>query len=236
MSPATLSALAAWLQTHLDEPQPLKRPGPEEVTHLALALEPRDLPAHLTADALFVHRSRGVGEGWPGLGVLGAHDGFDLHLTTGPNRVLAARLGWQEVRPLHWEGQPAGLLATVPQPTWEALRAALHAELGGEDDSVAPTLPITGPLRVALMNRLNPGTAAMAAEQGAHVYLTGQLRPSALGAVRAAGLGVVALGHRRTEWWGLGQLADQLRAAFPGLQATLHPGSQGSGPQGPAEL
>ncbi|MVN85539.1 Nif3-like dinuclear metal center hexameric protein [Deinococcus sp. HMF7620] len=222
MSPATLSALADWLGTHLAEPQPLKRPGPEAVTRLALALEPGDLPTDPQADALFLHRSRGVGEGWPGLGVLGAHDGFDLHLTTGPNRVLAARLGWTAVQLLHWEGQPAGLLATAPQASWGELRAALHAELGGEDEALAPREPVARPLRVALMNRLSPGTVTLAAAQGAHVYLTGQQRPSALAAVQAAGLGLIALGHRRTEWWGLGQLADQLRAAFPGLETSLY--------------
>ncbi|MBZ9712804.1 Nif3-like dinuclear metal center hexameric protein [Deinococcus multiflagellatus] len=226
MSPATLSALAEWLQRRLDEPQPLKRPGPEAVTQLALALEPADLPARLAADALFVHRSRGVGEGWPGLGVLGAHDGFDLHLTTGPNRVLAARLGWTDGHVLTWAGQPAGLLATPPQTTWDDLRAALHAELGGEDASFPPA-QAGAPLRVALMNRLNPETVALVAGAGAQVYLTGQVRPSAVPALQAAGLGLVALGHARTERWGLRELARELRAAFPGLQTTVHPGPSG---------
>ncbi|WP_221090611.1 Nif3-like dinuclear metal center hexameric protein [Deinococcus aquaedulcis] len=228
MPPATLSVLAEWLQRHLDESQPLKRPGPEAVTRLALALEPADLPVRLAADALFLHRSRGVGEGWSGLGVLGAHDGFDLHLTTGPNRVLAARLGWTDGRLLTWAGQPAGLLATAPQTTWADLRAALHAELGGEDASFPPARAGAAPLRVALMNRLNPQTVALVAGAGAQVYLTGQVRPSAVPALQAAGLGLVALGHARTERWGLRELARELRTAFPGLQTTVSPGPPGA--------
>lgn len=217
-----LPALARWLTDTLGEPQPLVRPSARPVTRLALALEPGDLPAEpsaeLGADALFLHRSRGVGERWPGVGVLGVHDGFDLHLTTGPNGRLACALGWQDVRQVEWE-RASGLIATPPQPTWEALRSALQREFGGEDTSFPPA-DLQAP-RVALMNAMRPGLLEQAADSGVTVYLTGQLRPAAVAAAQARGVGVIALGHRRTEEWGLRQLARELKEAFPGLDTEV---------------
>lgn len=112
----TLPELAAWLHAEFGEAQPLKREGRSAVERLALALEPDDLPPALDADALFLHRSRRLGEGWPGLGVLGVHDGFDLALTTGPNRRLARVLGWRDVREVVWRGKLKGLVAAPPRP------------------------------------------------------------------------------------------------------------------------
>lgn len=221
--PPDLPTLARWLTDTLGEPYPLLRPTRRPVTRLALALEPGDLPAELEADALFLHRSRGVGERWPGVGVLGAHDGFDLHLTTGPNGRLARVLGWRDVQRAEWE-RASGLIATPPQKSWDALRSALLREFGGEDTSFAPTDPRAP--RVALMNALRPGLIEQAADLSVTVYLTGQLRPSAVAAARARGVGVIALGHRRTEEWGLRQLARELEEAFPGLETRVWAGER----------
>lgn len=221
MMPPTLKELADWLGAVFDEPGALRRTGPERVARLALALEPADLPPDVMADALFLHRARRAGDGWPGLGVLSVHDGFDEQLTTGPNRRLARALGWTKLREVVWEGRIVGLTATPPQRQWPELRAALHAELGGEDASWPPG--DSSSLRLALMNAMNPALVGHVADLGARVYLTGQLRPSAGGAARERGLGVIALGHRRTELWGLRQLARELRAAFPGLQTEVYP-------------
>ncbi|MFK7600680.1 Nif3-like dinuclear metal center hexameric protein [Deinococcus sp. SM5_A1] len=217
----TLHELADWLRAEFGEAQPLKRDGPPEVRKLALALEPADLPPEVDADALFLHRSLRVGEGWPGLGVLGVHDGFDLALTTGPNHRLARALGWRDVQAVVWKSELKGITATPPQQSWDELRAALHTELGGEDTSWPPA-DTSGPLRVALMNAMNPGVIEHVADGGVRVYLTGQLRPSASAAAHARGMGMIALGHRRSEDWGLRRLAAELRAAFPDLQTHVY--------------
>ncbi len=219
----TLQELADWLRAEFGEQQPLKRDGPPTVRGLALALEPADLPPEVDADALFVHRSLRVGQSWPGLGVLGVHDGFDLALTTGPNHRLARTLGWRDMRQVVWKSEVRGLIATPPQENWADLQAALHAELGGEDGSWPP-VPSAQPLKLALMNAMNPGLIEHVAAQGVQVYLTGQLRPSASAAAHALGLGVIALGHRRTEEWGLRRLAQELGAAFPELQLRVYSG------------
>jgi Uncharacterized conserved protein len=216
----TLGDLADWLSAALGERRPVLRPSSGPIHTLALALEPHDVPPELSADALFLHRSRGVGERWPGIGIglLAVHDGFDRHLTTGPNLRLAAKLGWQDVQLVEWE-RASGLLATPPETTWDALHAALRAELGGEDAALAPESAARP--RVALMNAMRPELLQRAAAQGVSVYLTGQLRPSAVKAAQALGLGVVALGHRRSELWGLRQLARELEAAFPGVRTQV---------------
>ncbi|WP_104989925.1 Nif3-like dinuclear metal center hexameric protein [Deinococcus sp. NW-56] len=223
MTPPTLTDLARWLQAELGEPEPLRRDGPAEVRRLALALEPAALPPTVEADALFLHRSRRVGDGWLGLGVLAAHDGFDIHLTTGPNYRLARALGWTDLEEVVWEGRVVGIMATPPQRNWRSLRAALHGELGGEDTSWPPQPP-AGSLRLALMNAMNPALIGHVTGLGVRVYLTGQLRPSAVGAAREQGLGVVALGHRRTELWGLRRLAQELEGAFLGLETRVYGG------------
>ncbi|MPY67299.1 Nif3-like dinuclear metal center hexameric protein [Deinococcus sp. SDU3-2] len=225
MTLPTLTDLARWLGAKLGESEPLRRDGPTEVRRLALALEPADLPPTLEADALFLHRSRRVGDGWPGLGVLAAHDGFDDQLTTGPNHRLARALGWSDVREVIREGKRVGISATPPQGTWREVREALLAELGGEDDSWPPAPDPSLPLRLALMNAMNPGLIAQVAEDGVRLYLTGQMRPSAVGAARERGLGVIALGHRRTELWGLRRLARELEEAFLGLETRVYGGA-----------
>nr|WP_246580980.1 Nif3-like dinuclear metal center hexameric protein [Deinococcus aestuarii] len=214
--------MARWLHVHLDEPRPLFRAGSPEVASLGLALEPADLPGRVETDALFLHRALRLGDALPGLGVVNAHDGFDLQLTTGPNLRLAERLGWREVRPLFWQERPVGLTATPPEPEWRAFHRALTEELRGEDRSWGPA--DTSFVRVALMNAMNPGLLGLTHSLGVNVYLTGQLRPSAQEAARALGLGVVALGHRRTELWGLRQLARELEEGFPGLRTEVYSG------------
>ena len=212
-----LPELTAWLKARLGEGATLCS-GPLQVGRLALALDPTDLPPTLEADALFLHRSHRLGNLFPHLSVLTSHDGFDAALTTGENRALARALGWQDVRLLTLQ-RAAGLIATAPQHNWPGLLAALEAEFGGLEEVVVP--PVFQP-RLALVNAMRPELLEELAAQGAGVLVTGQLRRSVLPRARELGLGVVALGHRRSELWGLRQLASELRGAFPELACTVY--------------
>ena len=213
----SLAALTGWFQARLPDTT-LSRPGAPQVSRLSLALDPRDLPADLPGGAIFLHRVHHLGAAFPGLAVLNSHDAFDAALTTGPNMPLAKKLCWQEVHFLELE-QASGLIALPPQRDWTRLLAALHAEFDGHE----ALLPLREPelQRVALMNAMRPELLEAVADLGVNVYLTGQMRPAALPTARALGLGVIALGHRRSELWGLRQLALELRAAFPGLECTV---------------
>ena len=217
MPPLSYHLLHDWLNTRLGDLSAL-RSGPLQVSRLVLALDPADLPPTLEADALFLHRSHRLGDLFPHLSVLTSHDGFDAALTTGENLALARTLGWQNVRPLQLPNA-AGLLGTAPQPDWPGLLAALEAEFGGLEEIVAP--PVFQP-RLVLVNAMRPELLDEVAAQGAGVLVTGQLRRSALQRARELGLGVVALGHRRSELWGLRQLASELREAFPELACTVY--------------
>jgi putative NIF3 family GTP cyclohydrolase 1 type 2 len=190
------------------------------VARLALALEAADLPPDLKADALFLHRANRLGEAFAGLAVLNSHDGFDLALTTGPNLALAQRLGWQDIQLVELE-RASGLVAQVPQRDWETFVDVLSTELGGYDELRRPRQPELG--RVAIMNAMRPELLHAAFGQGASAYITGQMRPGALSTARELGLGIIALGHRRSEEWGLRQLKRELEAAFPELSCTVYP-------------
>jgi putative NIF3 family GTP cyclohydrolase 1 type 2 len=215
----TLQALHAWLRQRLGEAE-VRRSGSGPVARLALALEAVDLPPDLKADALFLHRANRLGEAFSGLAVLNSHDGFDLSLTTGPNLALAQRLGWHDIQLIELE-RASGLSAQVPQRDWDTFVDVLSAELGGYEQLRRPREPELG--RVVLMNAMRPELLHTALEQGATVYITGQMRPVALGAARELGMGVVALGHRRSEEWGLRQLKRELEAAFPELSCIVYP-------------
>ena len=210
--------LHRWLNTRLGDAIVIRATG-AQVARFALALDPADLPADLEADALFLHRSFRLGDRLPHLSVIASHDGFDAALTTGQNLPLARALGWQDVQPIMPE-EAAGLLGTPPQTHWPELLAALATEFGGYEALLEPPDPQVS--RLAFMNAMQPALLTAVAAQGAQVYVTGQMRPGALPRARELGLGVVALGHRRTELWGLRQLARDLQTAFPGLECRIY--------------
>ena len=73
----------------------------------------------------------------------------------------------------------------------------------------------------AVVGAMNDALVREAHARGAGLYATGQWRQPARAAVRATGLGVVVIGHRRSEQWGLHALCRLLLAA--GFDARLAP-------------
>jgi putative NIF3 family GTP cyclohydrolase 1 type 2 len=57
-----------------------------------------------------------------------------------------------------------------------------------------------------------------AVERGVQVYITGQWRQPASESVTETGIGVIAVGHRRAEEWGLRALAGVLRERWVQLE------------------
>ena len=64
---------------------------------------------------------------------------------------------------------------------------------------------------------MNDALIREAADRGAGLYLTGQYRTPAQAAVNETGIAVAAVGHCRSEAWGLRALADVLRERWPEL-------------------
>ena len=220
----------------LDDPHGLfLPPGRRDMRRLGLALEPwPGLSAWAEAerlDLLFLHRPwrltdeqrHGLAAG--GIGVLAYHLAFDERLTTGLNPALAAACGWGEPAMLgEKDGRPLGMVCGLPEgQTFGAEAQRLREQFGGLEQ-VAP--PAGGPgvinTRVAVVGAMTDALVRAAHAAGAGLYATGQWRQPARAAVRETGIGVVAIGHRRSEEWGLQALARLLtrRANAEGTELT----------------
>ena len=204
-------------------------PGAEqrEVKRLGLALEPwpgiTSWVAQNGLDALFLHRPWKLSRTPKSLGVLAYHYAFDERLTTGYNPLLAETLAMSRLEVLgHKDGRPLGLIGDVPKASFTAFQAQVETEFGGLEGVYGAAKAITrGEVtRACVVGALRPALVYEAAERGAQVYLTGQYRKGAARAVSETGVGVLELGHERSEVWGLRALARVLEAEF-GLETFL---------------
>lgn len=209
-------------------------PSNRPVQRLGLAVEPFPDLANWIADnqldALWLHRPWKLDLATlpPDMGVVYNHLPFDEHLTMGYNRPLASLLGATGTpEPLgfkqatHDTGEPLPqraigmILDAEPQPVADWL-GQLETHFGGYDQSEAGRQTTAG--RIAVVGAMNDTLVREAAERGAGLYLTGQYRPSAQAAVDETGIAILALGHHRTEVWGVCALADLLREEWPGVE------------------
>jgi putative NIF3 family GTP cyclohydrolase 1 type 2 len=205
-----------------------RRDPARPVARLGLALEPWDglgaWAREADLDAVFLHRPWGLAPGTlpPGTGLLASHRPFDERLTTGFNPALAIRLGMTGLEPIgERAGQPPGMLGAVARQPFEGWLARAREEFGGVEAAQPPRGGEVA--RVAAVNAMTDALVREAAARGADAYLTGVLRVPARAAVAETGIGVVAVGHRRAEEWGLRELARLFRERWPGLAAATWP-------------
>ena len=199
------------------------------IKKLGLALEPWPGITGWTAqnelDAFFLHRPWKLGRTPKEIGVLAYHYAFDERLTTGYNPLLAEVLEMKQLEVLgHKDGRPLGMIGDVPEVSFTAFQAQVTAEFGGLAGVYGVADGVTGGevTRACVVGAMRPGLVYEAAERGAQVYLTGQYRKGAAEAVAETGVGVLELGHERSEVWGLRALAKGLRERFPELQTVLN--------------
>lgn len=213
------------------DPAGVGRPSNRPVAVVGLALEPwPGIGAWLAregVDALIVHRPwRLPGHDVERIGVLAYHLAFDEALTVGHNPRLAAALGLTRLEVLgRKEGRPIGMLGTIEDGSerdQDRFNAKLAAEFGGLDRVVSGDRRGVG--RVAVVGAMTTALVEEATRRGADAYVTGQWREPARAAVEATGLSVVAVGHRRSEVWGLRSLAGLLRERWPGLRTVVASG------------
>ena len=202
----------------------IRRPG------LALEPDPALLPwiERAQIDALFLHRPWNLTDAQrhalaaANIGVLAYHRAFDERLTTGLNPALAQACGWLAPEPLGDKlGRPLGMVCALPQPAaFSAVVETLRAVFDGLDDAVPPAAGHDAPVaRAAVVGAMTDALVREAHARGVGLYATGQWRQPARAAVRETGIGVVVIGHRRSEEWGLRTLGNLLRA--DGLDAQL---------------
>jgi putative NIF3 family GTP cyclohydrolase 1 type 2 len=229
----TLDDLAAFLHDALgadafpsDEQGGVFRPGDgRPLARVGAALEPWPGLARWAEreqlDAVFLHRPWRLAPDAlaAGVGVVWSHLPFDERLTTGLNPRLAAALGLAAAAPLgERDGRPLGMVGAVapaPAGAWAARVAAVFG--GHEAELIAdPGAPVAG---VAVVGAMTDALVREAAGWGAGLYVTGQLRHPGRAAAAETGLAVVAVGHARSEWWGVRALAHLVAERWGAVRA-----------------
>ena len=203
------------------------------VERLGLALEP--FPELVTwaadnrLDALWLHRPWRLDRASlpADVGIIYNHLPFDEHLTMGYNPRLTIRLGATgPPEPLGFKQatretgeplpqRPIGMLFDADHQNIRDWTTTVRTLFGGYDR--LETGRQTTVARVAVVGAMNDALIREASGRGAGLYLTGQYRPSAQEAVVETGIAVIAVGHRRSEEWGLRALTDLLGRRWPGL-------------------
>lgn len=240
MNVPSLADINAFLRDELavdrypaDEQDGIYQPTARHIRRLGLVLEPfPKLTEWLLTqqiDAVWLHRPWQLPAGAlpPGVGVLYHHLPFDETLTMAYNRPLAAQLtangppeplGYKQATMDGGEAlpqRPIGMLLTVAELEFDGCLARIKTLFGGYDRAEAGHQTTVG--RLAVVGAMTDALVREAAERGAQLYLTGQYRKPAQEAVNDTGLAVIAVGHRRSEEWGLRALAALLTQHWPAL-------------------
>ncbi len=196
------------------------------IGRVGLALEPwPEIGAWAQAerlDAVFLHRPWQLDAGTlpPGIGVIAYHRAFDERLALAFNLELAAALGMSELEVFGTkDGRPIGMLGEVAQQDVAIYSRRLETVFGGLDRIAAGNRrDVT---RVVVAGAMTDALVREAARRKADMYVTGQWRQPAEATVAATGIAVVVTGHRRSEAWGLRQLAQLMEEHWSGLQVIL---------------
>lgn len=155
------------------------------------------------------------------IGVLFYHLPFDEYLTPGDSPRLADALLLSHTEVLgEKEGRPLGMIGDIAPQTFATTLAKVEAIFGGYEEALPCVAESV--TRIAVVGAMTEALVREAGERGAQAYLTGQFRMPARKIVRELGMGVIAVGHRRSEEWGLRALAGLLRKRFANLEVVLY--------------
>lgn len=203
-------------------------PSTRPIARLGLALEPwAQLPQWVEQqrlDALFLHRPwkldpRHLAQD---IGVVSYHLAFDERLTLGFNPRLAEVLAMTNLSYLgEKQGRAIGMIGDIPSEDFTNYRNYVDEVFGGiEKVCIGKNAEVS---RVAVVGAMTDALVREAVLRGADLYITGQLRQPAESAVLETGIGVIAVGHRRSEEWGLRAIAGLLRERWYHLKVVLPP-------------
>ncbi len=217
----TLQALATYLDSYLgttnipEDQHGIYRPSTRNVRRIGLALEPwsgiETWVRQKNLDALFLHRPWHLDvQTLPDdVGILAYHLAFDLTLTLGMNPRLANVLQMTHLLPFAYKNNlPLGMIGNIPETSTHnflEMLSDLFATPPLVENNVLETVS-----RIAVVGAMTDSTIREAAEQGAHLYITGQFRQPARMAVNETGMTVAVIGHTTSELWGLRTLASLL--------------------------
>ena len=201
-------------------------PSTRPIRRLGLALEPwAQLPQWVEQqklDALFLHRP------WKlqpeqlnqEIGVVSYHLAFDERLTLSFNPRLAEVLCMSSLSPLgEKQGRHIGMIGDIPTGSFTSYCSYIDEVFGGQESARIGIK--TEVSRVAVVGAMNEALVREAAARGADLYITGQLRQPAEIALIETGMSAIAVGHRRSEEWGLLAFANVLSERWYKLEVVL---------------
>ncbi len=172
-------------------------------------------------DAIFLHRPWKLDDHFPSdVGVISYHLAFDQRLTSGFNSRLAKALCLSDLQVLgEKEGRAIGMIGNVPIQDFTQYCQQVGEVFAG----VKKTIPAqkTSVSRIAVVGAMTDLLIREAVDRGAEVYLTGQYRNVAELAVVETRIGVIEVGHQRSERWGLRALAGILQERWSSLTVII---------------
>lgn len=217
------------------------KPSNRLVARLGLVLDPwSGLSQWLTEaeiDALWIHRPWGIDLTTlpTDIGVIYHHLPFDETMTIGYNPSLAGLM--DAVSPLESIGykqasgetgimlpkRPVGMLFDIPEQEFDGVLNQISRMFIGYERAEAGRCPTGyyGIRRVAVVGAMTDTLVREAHERGVDLYITGQYRKIAQKAVDESGMAVIAVGHRRSEEWGLHRLAMVINEQFPQIHTFI---------------
>ncbi len=203
-------------------------PSSRSIKRLGLALEPwTDLSEWAIAhslDALFLHRpwKLQLQQLAPDIGIIAYHLPFDERLTLSFNPRLAEVLGISCPEVLaEKDSRAIGMVGEIPTQSFTDLCNCINHVFGGYEQVLAAEQ--TEVARIAVVGAMTDLLVREAANRGAEVYITGQLRQPAEQAMQETKIAAIAVGHRRSEAWGLRVLAGVLRERWASLEVLVAP-------------
>ncbi|MBD2200565.1 MULTISPECIES: Nif3-like dinuclear metal center hexameric protein [Calothrix] len=196
------------------------------IERLGLALEPG---THLDEwiiekklDALFLHRpwKLEIDKLPPRLGIISYHLPFDECLTVGFNIQLAPALQMSNIEILGIkENRAIGMIGDIQTQSFFKLCDCI-TQIFGKYEQLLPAAN-RDIKRIAVVGAMTDSLVREAAKRGADIYITGQIRQPAQKAIQETKIGAIAVGHRRSEIWGLRSLAGILQERWPNLQVFI---------------
>lgn len=196
------------------------------IQRLGLALEPSPQLAQWVVsqriDGLFLHRpwKLDLAQFPADVGIVSYHLAFDQTLTLSFNPPLAIALTLANLEPFgEKQGRTIGMIGTIPPQSFEDYQQQVKAVFSGVEQIHSPaSSEIT---HVAVVGAMTDALVREAVDRGVHLYITGQLRQPANLAVVETGIGVIAVGHTRSEQWGLRSLAGVLQERWATLETVI---------------
>jgi putative NIF3 family GTP cyclohydrolase 1 type 2 len=226
----SLSAIAQFLDIFFkvesynqDERGGIYLPTSRSINRLGLALDSKDnlyeSVKTLSLDALFLHRP------WkldteklpPDFGIISYHLPFDELLTLGFNPYLASILNMSNLEILgEKQNRAIGMIGSIPNQTFPELCNCINQIFSGYEQIQAATQ--TEVNKIAVVGAMTDLLVREAASRATNVYITGQFRQPATRAIIDTQIGLISIGHKRSETWGLRVLASILQQRWSNLE------------------